>query len=286
MGFYAPAQLVQDVKNHGVKVAEVDVNFSHWECTLEPIISPEQSAQAVQIRLGMLMIRGLPASVGSAVVEGRQRGPFRDMADLARRCGLTQAAITRLADAGALRSLAGDRRAAYWQALAQERSGSKHQLFDGSDSDQDEPIPAALQPMQPIEEVYADYQSIGLSLRGHPLSFARVQLNRLRVTTAKQLLTTGDGSFVRVAGLVLVRQRPGTAKGITFVTLEDEFGSMNIVVKPDIWQKHYKVARLSNAWLVHGVIESRESVIHIIAGRIDDLGEHVSGLEVRSRDFH
>jgi error-prone DNA polymerase len=199
---------------------------------------------------------------------------------------LTQAAITRLADAGALRSLAGDRRAAYWQALAQERSGSKHQLFDGSDSDQDEPIPAALQPMQPIEEVYADYQSIGLSLRGHPLSFARVQLNRLRVTTAKQLLTTGDGSFVRVAGLVLVRQRPGTAKGITFVTLEDEFGSMNIVVKPDIWQKHYKVARLSNAWLVHGVIESRECVIHIIAGRIDDLGEHVTGLEVRSRDFH
>jgi error-prone DNA polymerase len=140
--------------------------------------------------------------------------------------------------------------------------------------------------MEEVDEVYADYETTGLSLRAHPVSFVRPQLDRLRVTSASQLQQTSDGKFVRVAGVVLLRQRPSTAKGITFVTLEDETGAMNLVLKPEIWQRHYKVARRSNAWLANGVLENREGVIHIVVGRIDDLTEQVAGLVLKSRDFH
>jgi error-prone DNA polymerase len=327
MGFYAPAQLIQDAKAHGVPVAPVDINASDWECTLEPVdhrsyLRPKVDAKAgdllegspsgegsyksnspsgegsyvtdppsgegsYSLRLGLQMIRGLPESVGRSVVEARlDGGPFRDIADLADRAGLGQGSITRLADSGALHSITGDRRAALWQSLAQERSSAEHTLFASAGVDIDEAIPESLAAMEEIEEVYADYETIGLSLRAHPVSFVRTQLDRLRVTSSKSLKVTQDSSYVRVAGIVILRQRPGTAKGITFVTLEDEFGSMNLVVKPEIWQRHYKVARRSNAWLVHGVIENRENIIHVVVGRIEDLGQHVANLTVRSRDFH
>jgi error-prone DNA polymerase len=282
MGFYAPAQLIQDAKAHGVAVAPVDINASDWECTLEPV-----ELRSYRLRLGLQMIRGLSESVGRSVVEARlDGGPFRDIADLAQRAGLGQGSITRLADSGALHSITGDRRAALWQSLAQERSSAEHTLFAAAGVDIDEAIPESLAAMEEIEEVYADYETIGLSLRAHPLSFVRTQLDRLRVTSSKSLKVTQDSSFVRVAGIVILRQRPGTAKGITFVTLEDEFGSMNLVVKPEIWQRHYKIARRSNAWLVHGVIENRENIIHVVVGRIEDLSQHVANLTVRSRDFH
>lgn len=316
MGFYAPSQLIQDARNHGVIVSPVDINASDWECTLEPLVDPtgkavnaacaandnqqgpivennERQPSAVadknccSLRLGLKMIRGLSEAAGRSVVEARlDGGPYRDLADLARRTGLGQGIMTRLADSGALQAISGDRRAALWQSLAQERSSVKHTLFEANDVDIDEPIPEALAAMQEIEEVYADYETIGLSLRAHPLSFVRTQLDRMRVTSSKMLSVAHDGSFVRLAGIVTMRQRPGTAKGITFVTLEDEFGSMNLVVKPEIWQRHYKVARRSNAWLAHGVVENRENIIHVVVGRIEDLSEHVANLTIRSRDFH
>lgn len=302
MGFYAPSQLVQDAKDHGVDVEPVDVNFSDWDCTLEALNASQTPCELKsepklpfnpplshtrRLRLGLRMIRGLPESAASAIMQARtQAGPFRDMADLSKRSGLGQGVMQRLADAGALASISGDRRAAFWQALGQERSQTEHSLFEAAGIDDDEKLPESLERMQEIEEVYADYEAVGLSLRAHPVSFVRVQLDRMRVSSSKVLKTTKDGSFVRVAGVVILRQRPGTAKGITFVTLEDEFGSMNLVVKPEIWQRHYKIARTSNAWLVHGVIENRESIIHVVVGRIDDLTEHVSNLVVRSRDFH
>jgi error-prone DNA polymerase len=289
MGFYAPAQLVQDAKAHGVAIAPVDINASDWESTLEPEKAANKNSQenVYSIRLGLQMIRGLQESIGRAVVEARNdEGPFRDMADLAKRAGLGQGAITRLAESGALQSITGDRRAALWQSLAQERSSAEHTLFSDAGVDCDEAIPDSLASMHEVEEVYADFDTIGLSLRAHPVSFVRTQLDRLRVTGSKSLATTMDGSFVRVAGLVILRQRPGTAKGITFVTLEDEFGSMNLVVKPEVWQRHYKVARRSNAWLVHGVVENRENIIHVVVGRIEDLSQQVPNLTLRSRDFH
>lgn len=298
MGFYGPAQLVGDAKDHGVRVFGVDVNQSDWDCTLQPLSSERKSKEAsakentqhegeVGLRLGLLMIRGMHLEVGQRIVQERQQnGPYRDLAEFTRRTRLGRAMITRLADSGALESISGDRRAAYWQSLAQEKSPADHGLFEAMGADNDEELPELLKPMQEIEEVYADYESTGLSLRAHPVSFVRPQLERLRVTLAEELKATPHGKFVRVAGLVLLRQRPGTAKGITFVTLEDETGAINLVIKPEIWQRHYQVARTSNAWLVHGVCENREGIIHIVVGRLEDLSQQVSGLSLRSRDFH
>lgn len=282
MGFYAPAQLVGDARQHGVEVAGVDVNASDWECTLEP--SGKEGGK--RLRLGLCMIRGLPAHTGEKIVSLRRRhGAYRDLADFTRKTRFGQATVTRLADAGALSALSGDRRAAYWQSLAQDKSSTVFSLLEATGADVDEELPEKLQPMPEIEEVYSDYATTGLSLRAHPISFVREQLERLRVTMASDLKSTRDGKFIRVAGLVLLRQRPSTAKGITFVTLEDETGAMNLVLKPEIWQRHYQVARRSNAWLVNGVLENREGIIHVIVGRVDDLGQHVGGLDARSRDF-
>lgn len=294
MGFYAPAQLVQDARNHGVDVCGADVNYSCWDTTLEPVAVPEPHRalpaapqSQTKLRLGLHMIRGLPESVGRAIeAERTGGGPFRDVADFTRRTRLGQATVSRLADAAALESLSGDRRAAYWQALAQDRSGAALPLLEAAGVDTDDALPESLLPMKAIEEVYADYKTLGLSLRGHPLSFVRPQLDRMRVTPAARLATERDQKFVRVAGVVLLRQRPGTAKGITFVTLEDETGPMNLVLRPDVWDRHYTLARTSNAWLVTGVLENREGVVHVVVGTIEDLSQHVAGLTLKSRDFH
>ncbi|MFN3189440.1 MAG: error-prone DNA polymerase [Aureliella sp.] len=302
MGFYAPAQLVSDARAHGVEALNVDVNASEWDCTLEfnHNASDRSSAQSNSknasgpktsrpwcLRLGLLMIRGLPLEVGERiVVERLSNGPYADLADFSRRTKLGQAMVAKLADAGALSTLTGDRRAAYWQSLAQEKKPKDMGLFEAMGADVDDAVPAALKPMEKIEEVYADYATTGLSLRAHPMSFAREQLNRLQIVPAGDLPTTDDGVPLRVAGLVLLRQRPSTAKGITFVTLEDETGSMNLVLRPEIWQKHYKIARRSNAWLVHGTLENREGIIHILVGRIEDLSSYVGDVTQRSRDFH
>ena len=232
------------------------------------------------------MIRGLAQQVGQQVVQARQTGAFLDLADFARRTRLGRAAVTSLAEAGCLSTLTGNRRAAYWQSLAQEKSPRELSLFEATGADIDDSIPDSLLEMQEIEEVYADYETTGLSLRAHPVSFVREQLSRLQVTTAAGMKAVEDGEAIRVAGLVLMRQRPSTAKGITFVTLEDETGSMNLVLRQAIWERHYKIARRSNAWLVNGILENREGIVHVVVGRIDDLSQQVSGLALRSRDFH
>jgi error-prone DNA polymerase len=151
--------------------------------------------------------------------------------------------------------------------------------------DRDEPIPSALQSMSHMEEVYSDYRRTGLSLKGHPIQFFRPLLKEKRVTTAVELQSTRNGRFVRVAGLILLRQRPGTAKGITFVTMEDETGSINLVIKPEVWQAHYLLCKQSNAWLAHGVLENREGIIHVLVARIEDLQSIIGGIDSRSRDF-
>lgn len=299
MGFYAPAQLMQDAQKHGVTIGPIDVNCSLWESSIESTAIVSQKPEMIHqnevlspcsqptLRIGLHAIRGLPKSVGEQIVAIRLRnGSYQDVSDLTRRCKLPQSVIGRLANAGALESISGNRRAAYWQALGQQHTPSNHQLFEACSIDFDEPVPDTLGSMQDVEEVYADYETTGFSLRAHPISFVRSQLDSQRVTTSQNLKLVRDGSFVRVAGLVLIRQRPSTAKGITFVTLEDEFGSMNLVIKPNTWQLHYKVARQSNSWLVHGVVENRENLIHVVVGRIDDLTQHVKGFSSRSRDFH
>ncbi len=245
MGFYGPSQLIQDAQRHGVEVRAVDVNRSDWESTLEPVsksVAPSKSfahgsdsSNATALRLGLHRVRGLPESVGQTIVDARiYGGPYRDQSDLVRRTQLGQAMIAKLADSGALDTLSGNRRAALWQSMAQEKkSSADFRLFEFGGVDQDEDIPEALKKMSPIEEVYADYQTLGISLRGHPMDFCRKQLEAMRVLKAEDLSTIATGRFVRVAGLVVLRQRPSTAKGITFVTLEDETGSINLVIRPE-----------------------------------------------------
>ncbi len=299
MGFYAPAQLVADAKKAGVQVLAADVNNSDWDCTLETI-ALEQTGEPQNlskhgksnrvgafkngIRLGLRMIKGLPIEIASKIVEERTvSGNFRDLADLTRRLRLTQSTLTTLADADAFHSLANDRRAAVWQSLSQEKKECEMPLLAGFDDDDE--VPIQLRSMEPIEEVYADYNTTGLSLKAHPISFARRELSQLSCVTAAALAEMRDGRHVRVAGLVLLRQRPSTAKGITFVTLEDETGSINLVFFAEVWKRFYRIGKTSNAWLVDGKLENRKGVIHVIVSHLTDLSSEVRGLETTSRDF-
>ena len=140
--------------------------------------------------------------------------------------------------------------------------------------------------MTPMEEVHADYHMTGLSLKAHPVSFVREELVAQRCVTAKDLSNLREGRHIRVAGLILLRQKPSTAKGIVFATMEDETGSINLVIFKAVWERFFRIARTSNAWLVDGKLENRKGVIHVIVGRITDLSEEVTGLAVSSRDFH
>jgi error-prone DNA polymerase len=293
MGFYGPSQLVQDAQRHGVTVRGCDINRSDWECTLEDHEPPRdrrpggRPAERIQaIRLGFCMVKGLPSEIIARILAERNaHGPFAELSDLVRRTRISQALVTRLAEAGTLGSVAGDRRAALWQSLSQPKNGEALTLFESQSVDVDEPLPEELQSMSRLEEVYADYSTSGISLRGHPIAFCRFELSELKVTPARELPNKRNGQFIRVAGIVLLRQRPGTAKGITFVTIEDETGSINLVIRPNVWKDHYTICKQASAWLVHGVFETRDDVINIVVARIEDLSKMVKGLSVRSRDF-
>jgi error-prone DNA polymerase len=236
------------------------------------------------LRLGMRILTGLPKSAAEAIAAARQAGPFLSVDDFARRTRLNQAIIARLAEADAFSSLQLDRRAALWHALAQDNRLRDMPLL--APLDDQEPAAAHLPPMPPLEQVFADYRTAGLSLKAHPLSFFREQLDALRVIPAGNLNSINSGRHVRIAGIVLVRQRPGTARGITFVTLEDESGQANLVIRPNIWERYYPVARRSPAWIAHGVLESHDSVIHLVVSRLEDLSARLGDLKLQSRDFH
>jgi error-prone DNA polymerase len=301
LGFYAPAQLVRDARDHGVEVRPIDVSHSRWDCTLEAARSEERGASddyearfsflvpRSSLRLGLRMINGLAESAGQAIECAREAGPFLSIDDFTRRTTLGQAVVRRLAEADAFDSLGANRRQALWQSLAQERKPRSMPLFDplplslGEDRGE-----GALPSMQIHEEVVADYRAAGLSLRAHPISFYRRELERLGVTPAQGLAELANGVSVRVAGLVLLRQRPGTAKGITFVTLEDETGTVNLVVHQQTWDRYYRVARRAPAWIAHGHVQTdggATPVIHVVVGRLESLGEELRKLDVRSRDF-
>jgi error-prone DNA polymerase len=258
------------------------------------------------------MLNGLPERAARAIEQARAAGPFTSIDDFARRTGLGQATVKRLAEADAFNSIGAGRRESLWQALAQEKKRRAMPLFEAHIADpswvgrmnyrNDKPSeiidaecrpsqngPAILPPMQPYEQVIADYRTTGLSLRAHPISFYRDQLHRLGITPANQLVNLPDNAPVRVAGLVLLRQRPGTAKGITFVTLEDETGTMNLVVHQHMWDRYYRIARRAPAWIVHGHIQtapkSEVPIIHVVVNRLETLAEQLHQLNAKSRDF-
>lgn len=301
MGFYAPAQLVSDARRHGVEVLPPDVNSSGWDSSLEssegggePAGGPpgggstETAATGPRwsLRLGLRQVAGLPGAAARVIEsERQQRGKFGTVSGFARRTGLGQAVIARLSQADAFASLHQDRRTALWQALGQEKKPVARPLLQGID-DSDDGIAGLLPELAEEDAIAADYRTVGLSLRGHPVGLHRRRLEELGVVPAERLPAERDGRTVRVAGLVIMRQRPATAKGITFVTLEDESGVANLVVKPHVWERFRQICRLSTAWLAEGKLENRSGVIHVVVTRIGDLSAGISGSETfRSRDF-
>lgn len=275
MGFYSPDQILQDARRHHLQIRSVDINASDWECSLEPI--PDQQPA---IRLGLRMIAGFREEDGRRIESLRQAGDFLDLADLDARARLDHRAQALLADAGALRSLAGHRHRAHWEVAGVQRQMG---LFAGVASP---PEPCVtLAPPTVSEDLHADYASVGTTLGPHPLALLREELRARRCRSGKELLALEHGRNVSVAGLVTGRQRPATASGVTFVTLEDEFGNINVVVWRDLAERQRAELVGSRLLKVDGRWEVEGEVRHLIAGRLSDLTPLLSGISVRSRDF-
>jgi len=292
MGFYAPAQLVRDARAHGVKVLPVDVNASCWHATLEVCgADPTAERREPAIRLGLEQVHGLGVGVGMRIEEARRQGPFRLPRDLALRAGLDRESLLHLARAGALGSLGLSRRRAVWESLQCLDRPERQPLFGGladddlSAEDADDFLPGTTD----REEVIDDYRTGGLSLAAHPLQFERDWLATRGAITTAAAAAAPEGRRVEVAGIVLTRQRPATAKGLMFMTIEDETGAANVLVRPDVWERTGPEARRAAVLIVHGRIQRRGAVIHVIATRLEPClraaPEHAA-LPRMSRDFH
>ena len=279
MGFYSPSTLVQDARRHGVDVRPVDVMASEWECTLERDAQSASETPPV-VRLGLLMIKGWTEAASHAIVAARKVHAFVDVADLARRAGLNRGDLARLAAAGALAALAGHRRNAHWLAAGSERATV---LLEPAPIN--ETLPGLTAPCEG-DDLLADYRSLGLTLGRHPLALLRARLVRMRLSTAAQLHALSNGKSVRTAGLVTCRQRPGTAEGVVFVTLEDETGHVNVVVWRDLVERQRRELLGSRLLGVEGVLQKEGDVVHLVARKLTDHSRLLGRLNTSSRDFH
>ena len=290
MGFYAPAQLVRDAKAHGVGVVPADVNASRWHATLEPAARADRGKPAAgdepAIRLGLEQVYGLGEAAALRIEAARRDGPFRLPRDLVVRAGLGRDELLHLARAGALASLGLSRRRAVWEALQSLEKPGRRPLLDSLDEDDDEADEdATLLPATTAqEEVIEDYRTGGLSLAAHPLCFERERLAAAGVATTAAAAAAPEGRRVAVAGIVLTRQRPATAKGMIFLTIEDETGAANVVVRPDVWAAAAAPARRAAVLLVHGRIQRRGAVVHVVATRLEAAAPSTP-LPRMSRDF-
>jgi len=266
MGFYAPAQIVRDARDHGVEVRMVDVNYSDWDCTLEPC------ATGFALRLGMRQVDGMRADAAGRIMAARD-APFTDVADLKTRARLDLGAIKHLAAADAMQSMGIDRRQALWQTQAL-RDAPALALFDHAQTSAHGPEPIVALPTMPkAEHVVADYQTLRLSLKAHPMSFFRSSLRGKGFHASNDLRRLGHGPKVKLAGLVLVRQKPGSAKGVCFITLEDEVGVANLVIWPKLFKAYRQVIMSARLLVVHGRVQTDGRVIHVVADHLEDRSE-------------
>jgi error-prone DNA polymerase len=268
MGFYAPAQIVRDAREHGVEVREADVNRSDWDCTLG------QGA----LRLGLRQIDGLQREAADRLVA---RQPYRTVEELRTRGGVPVHAIQRLAAADAFRSMGLDRRAALWDSRALKQAPDLPLFIHAEARDEGtENEPAALPAMPLSEHVVNDYQTIRLSLKAHPMTFLREHYAAQKFITADRLRTIRDGRRLSIAGLVLIRQRPGSAKGVCFITLEDETGIANLVIWPDVFDRQRKIVMGARLMCVHGIVQRDpdSDVIHVVARQLEDHSHMLSHL--------
>jgi error-prone DNA polymerase len=274
MGFYAPAQLVADARRHGVEVRSADVAISEWDCALEG------AAPVPAMRLGLRMIGGLKEESVKRVVAARTQRPFAHVADLAHRAKLDRGDLTALAAAGALASLAGHRHNAVWEVAGVEKLPPILAGATFEDADPQLPVPTEGQ------DIVADYRALGLTLGRHPLALLRRQLSKRKLVTAADIARATHGRLARTAGIVIGRQRPDTASGVIFVTLEDETGCTNVIVWRDLSDRQRRELLGSRLMAVYGTIEREGEVVHVLAGRLVDLTPMLGSLQPRSRDFH
>jgi error-prone DNA polymerase len=296
MGFYAPAQIVRDAREHGVEVREVDVNCSDWDCTLEPTsVRPERSAKRVvegrlapapehrpstalrtnevghvALRLGLRQVDGLQREAADWLVARR---PYQTVEELRSRGRVPVHAIQRLAAADAFRSMGLDRRAALWDSRALKQVPDLPLFVYAEARDEGvEEEPAQLPAMPLSEHVVNDYQTIRLSLKAHPMEFLREHYVSKKFIAADQLKSLRNGKGLSIAGLVLIRQRPGSSKGVVFITIEDETGIANLVIWPDLFEKQRKIVMGARLMTVHGIVQRDEddNVIHVVARRLED----------------
>ncbi|MCL7715837.1 error-prone DNA polymerase [Stenotrophomonas sp. CPCC 101365] len=288
MGFYSPSEIVQDARREGrggrrgVEVRPVDVTCSGWDNTLEGgrvRRGGDDDAGQAAVRLGLRQVAGLSDVQAQAIVAARMQRPFADVRDLCLRAGLDDRARRALAEAGALQALAGHRHAARWEVAGIER---QRPLLPGSPDEEAVTLPAP----STGEDVLADYRTLGLTLGTHPLSLLRARLRRERVLDTAQVRQLPHGRGAHVAGIVVQRQRPGTAKGTVFVTLEDEHGPLNVVVWQDLAARRRKVLLGARLMAVRGRWEQVDGVQHLIARDLHDLSHLLGDLQTRSRDFH
>jgi error-prone DNA polymerase len=276
MGFYAPAQLVADALRHGVEVRSADVAISEWDCTLEG------RAPVVAMRLGLRMIGGLKEESVKRIVAARAQRPFGHVADLAHRAKLDRGDLTALAAAGALASLAGHRHSAVWEVAGVEKLPPILAVAGATFDDDDPQLPVPTEG----QDIVADYRALGLTLGRHPLALLRRQLSKRRLVTAADIARAPHGRIARTAGIVIGRQRPDTASGVIFVTLEDETGCTNVIVWRDLSDRQRRELLGSRLMAVYGTVEREGEVVHVLAGRLVDLTPMLGSLQTRSRDFH
>jgi error-prone DNA polymerase len=276
MGFYAPAQLVRDARTNGVEVRAVDVGHSAWDCILE-----RRSDDAAAVRLGLRLVKQLSSEGGCRLLAARAVRPFDSVADLAERAQLDRRDIEALAAADALAALAGHRHRAVWQV-----SGIEHELpLLPASTSIDEGIPMLRAPREG-QDVSADYRSTGLTLRRHPLSILREKLQQRGVVPTQALWEQQNGKRIVTAGLVITRQRPGSAGGVTFVTMEDETGYVNLIVWKNVAEEQRAALLESRLLEVHGKLQREGDVQHVIAQRLINLSAMLGDLAVVSRNFH
>ena len=285
MGFYAPAQIVRDARDHGVDVRPVCVNASRWDCTLEPT-----GEDHFAVRLGLHMVRGFANGNAAALIAARADEPFISIDDLWRRAGVPAAALVQLAEADAFRSsLKLARREALWaiKALRDEPLP----LFTAASAREAKTVPelheppVTLRPMTAGSEVVEDYGHVGLTLRSHPVSFLRGDLHRQRIVTCAEAMQARDGRWLETAGLVLVRQMPGSAKGVIFITIEDETGIANLVIWPKLYERQRRVILSAGMLAVHGRIQREGEVVHLVAHRVSDLSNALASVGHRDATF-
>jgi error-prone DNA polymerase len=276
MGFYAPAQLVRDARNHGVEVRPVDLKSSGWDCSLER----RQDAKAA-LRLGLRMVKHMSREGAQRLLAARASRPFDGVADLAERAALDRRDLEALAAADALASIAGHRHRAVWQVTGTERLLP---LLPAA-TVPEEGIPLLRAPREG-QDIVADYGSTGLTLRRHPVALLREQLEKRGIMATQRLWEQPNGRWVKTAGLVITRQRPGSASGVIFVTMEDETGYVNLIVWNSVAVEQRAALLESRLLEVHGQLQREGDVQHVIARQLTNLSSLLGELQVTSRNFH